>query len=49
MMAKGLGMKSKTTKSPGSLTREDATNTKFNKMNENRAKSKSIGNKRKPY
>jgi hypothetical protein len=49
MMAKGLGIKSKTTKSPGSLTREDATNTKFNKMNENRAKSKSIGNKRKPY
>ena len=36
-------------KSAGSLTREDATNKKFNKMNENRAKSKSILNKRKSY
>ncbi len=49
LTAKGLGITPKTTKSPGSLTRENATNRKFNKMNENRAKSKSIGNKRKPY
>lgn len=46
--AKSLGI-NVNTKSAGSLTREDATNKKFNKINRNRAKSKSILNKRKPY
>ncbi len=49
MTAKGLGIKPKTTKSPGSTIREDEVNKKFNKMNKTRTKSKSIANKRKPY
>lgn len=46
--AERLGINLQGRKSPGSLVRENATNKKFNEMNENRAKSKSILNKRKP-
>jgi len=46
--AKSLGINVKN-KSAGSTVRENATDKKFNEMNKNRARSKAIVNKRKPY
>jgi|TARA_B110000908_G_C10257529_1_gene456654 hypothetical protein len=47
MMAKGLGIKPKTTKSPGNVVRENATTTKFNDIKNKDAKVKKIINSRK--
>lgn len=49
MMAKGLGIKPKTSKSAGSTVREDVNNKKFKSFKKRNDKTRQIINKRKSY